>query len=399
MIPKTVQKTNFLMIQNSSVRRVQPLTSLSAATDAVTQFKTTNEAARLRFATMSVADRDELLSELAMRVRRPLLEWFDESQRDLPWRLSRDAYSVWVSEIMCQQTQVATVIPYFERWMAAFPTVDDLATADLDDVLTYWAGLGYYRRARFLHRAAKVVQCDGLPNSFAEWLKLPGVGRYTAGAIASIAHGEVVPVVDGNVDRVLSRILCVGTEASASVREKRIWKIATALVDDRRPGDFNQSLMELGATVCTPRSPNCQECPISSACDAFASDNVANFPPPKKRTKSRNQTTSLFVLRHEGRVGLVQRPSEGLHGGLWEFPSLPGGEPDVSGLFALHGVEVSSPRLLGEFPHVFSHIQMTYRVFSADLRKGVAQLRWVDDVFSLPVSAAMRKAVAIADTV
>ncbi len=350
----------------------------------------------MRFATTSVADRDELFSDLALRVRRPLLEWFDESQRDLPWRLSCDAYSVWVSEIMCQQTQVATVIPYFERWMAAFPTVDDLAAADLDDVLTYWAGLGYYRRARFLHRAAQVVHNDGLPTSFAEWLKIPGVGRYTAGAIASIAHGEVVPVVDGNVDRVLSRLLCVGTEATASLREKRIWKIATALVDNKRPGDFNQSLMELGATVCTPRSPKCQDCPISSACDAFAADSVADFPPPKKRTKSRTQTTSLFVLRNEGRFGLVQRPSKGLHGGLWEFPSQPGGDPDITGLFAQHGIEVSAPRLLADFPHVFSHIQMTYRVFSADLMTGSVKLRWVDDVFSLPVSAAMRKAVAIA---
>ncbi len=346
---------------------------------------------------MSVDDSLEFLEALAGMIRAPLLAWFDKSQRDLPWRQSKDAYSVWVSEIMCQQTQVATVIPFFERWMAAFPTVDDLAMAPLDDVLGYWAGLGYYRRARFLHQAAQLVHTTEIPTTFAEWLKLPGVGRYTAGAIASISLGEVVPVVDGNVDRVLSRLLCVGDEKSPSIREKRIWKIATALVDPTRPGDFNQSLMELGATVCMPRSPLCLECPISFACDSFASGRVSEFPPVKKRTKSRQETTSLYVLRREGLFGLIQRPVEGLHGGLWEFPSLSGDTPVVAELAKLHGLEISNPVLMGDFKHVFSHIQMTYRVFSADLiDQGGAELKWVEDAFSLPVSAAMRKAVAIA---
>lgn len=319
-----------------------------------------------------------------------LLTWYAGVARDLPWRLTRDPYAIWVSEIMCQQTQVATVVPYFERWMGAFPTATALADASLDEVLSHWAGLGYYRRARLMHAAAQVL-ATGIPEDREGWLAVPGVGRYTAGAVASIAFDEAVAVVDGNVDRVLSRLFAIGPEASDTVRERRVWKVAEELVPAARPGDYNQALMELGATVCTPRRPACSECPLVGFCAAYEQGAQLDFPPPKRRAKVRDETTNLLVIQRDGRFAMVQRPAEGLHGGLWEFPTGPA-NVDLGSLKQC-GISASSVAGLGEFVHVFSHIRMTYRLF--DVQGQITGVEWVEDPRSLAISTAMRKALGL----
>src|SRR5690349_6148043 len=209
-----------------------------------------------------------------------LLEWYRAHRRDLPWRRTRDAYGIWVSEVMLQQTRVAVVVPYWERWMERFPGAAELAAAPLDDVLACWSGLGYYGRARNLHAGARevVARYGGrVPGEAAELRTLPGVGRYTAGAIASIAFGRREPLVDGNVARVLARVYAVEEDVKSTAGQKRLWQLAGELVPDEAPGDFNQALMELGATVCTP-APRCEACPVAEACAARAAGRERELP-------------------------------------------------------------------------------------------------------------------------
>jgi A/G-specific adenine glycosylase len=242
-----------------------------------------------------------------------LLDWYDRVKRDLPWRATSDPYAIWVSEIMLQQTQVATVIPYFERWMARFPTVEALAAAKLDEVLSVWQGLGYYRRARMLHAAA--IQISGaLPTSAAGWRELPGVGAYTAGAISSIAFGEPVPLVDGNVKRVFARLTAFGEPDPAL--EKSAWEWASGELDPDRPGDHNQALMELGATVCTPVNPRCGECPWSARC-AGKSDPMA-FPLVRGKPEVIRVEDEVVVPFCGDAWALVL--SEGWWQGFWRWP-------------------------------------------------------------------------------
>jgi A/G-specific adenine glycosylase len=217
-----------------------------------------------------------------------LVRWVRRDHRDLPWRLGRDPYAIWVSEIMLQQTRVEVVVPYYERFLERFPDVEALAAAPLDDVLRAWAGLGYYRRARQLHAAAAIVARDHhgrLPADEAALRALPGIGRYTAGAIRSIAFGEPAPIVDGNVARVLSRLFALPGGPGDSVWERRLWTLAGQLVPATDPSAFNQGLMELGATVCTPRSPRCAACPLARHCRALAEGRPEAYPPPRPRPK------------------------------------------------------------------------------------------------------------------
>lgn len=242
-----------------------------------------------------------------------MLAWYDGQRRELPWRASRDPYAIWVSEIMLQQTRVAAVLPKYMDFMRRYPTVETLASASLDAVLATWSGLGYYRRARALHHAARVVTEEfggAVPRSAAELRLLPGVGRYTAAAIASIAFGERVAVVDGNVERVLARIC-----GEAAMPHARAWDIAQELVALRRPGDFNQAMMELGATVCVPRGPACGECPL----DAFCATR-GEHPRVEKPERKRKQV-AYALCRRNGRVLLVQRAADAsLMAGMWELP-------------------------------------------------------------------------------
>ncbi len=254
-----------------------------------------------------------LLTLPVARIRSRLLRWYDSGKRDLPWRKDRDAYGVWVSEIMLQQTRVAVVIPYYERFIRRFPTVYDLAAAQESEVLTLWSGLGYYRRARMLHQAAKrvVAEHEGrLPVSAAGLRQLPGVGRYTAAAIASICFAERAAVVDGNVERVLERLH--GRKLSSAEH----WQQAEALISPSRPGDFNQAIMELGATVCTPQSPRCSSCPLRSICRQQGALAAA-----RKPARSKHRLTYLLDSRSD-RVRLVQRNNtERLMPNMWELPA------------------------------------------------------------------------------
>ncbi|NXD80400.1 MUTYH glycosylase, partial [Halcyon senegalensis] len=420
-------------------------------------------------------------------LRGNLLAWYDKCKRDLPWRTlaateqdaDRRAYAVWVSEIMLQQTQVATVIDYYNRWMQKWPTLQALAQASLEvstagigcsarpggsssnttsclleqEVNELWAGLGYYSRGKRLQEAARKVVSElaGRVPRTAEALQklLPGVGRYTAGAIASISYGQATGVVDGNVIRVLCRLRCIGADSSSPAVIDQLWDMANALVDRSRPGDFNQALMELGATVCVPKAPLCGECPVKQHCRArrratlglgpaaavtsmFAgvggcplcppaaepwdsSLGVTNFPRKAAKKQPRAARTATCVLERRGCHGapeylIVQRPSSGLLAGLWEFPSLPLAqdlqEEKQREVLADHlqawvgqPVATGSLRLIGEVIHIFSHIHQTYVVYSLPLGGDVtldpalSPSRWVtaEEFHASAVSTAMKK--------
>jgi A/G-specific adenine glycosylase len=268
------------------------------------------------------------------QARRVLLGWYDLNRRDLPWRKTRDAYRIWVSEIMLQQTRVAAVLPRYENFLMRFPSVEKLASARVASVLTEWSGLGYYRRARNLHAAAKVImreRAGKLPEASEQWHKLPGIGRYTAAAIASIAFDEPVAVLDGNVDRVLRRLM-----HSASSRES--WNAAQQLLDRERPGDFNQAMMELGATVCVPGEPLCHECPIKRFCRTRGRGEMRN-------DKARQLKVSIsFVLAIKGdSVLLVRRSaSQRLMPGMWELPAIDSSAQGREPLFTVrHSITVT----------------------------------------------------------
>jgi len=253
-----------------------------------------------------------------------LLAWFDRERRDLPWRRARDPYRIWVSEVMLQQTQVATVIPYYGRFVGAFPTVRALARAPLDEVLRCWAGLGYYSRARNLHRAARVVVAEHggrLPETFAALRALPGLGDYTAGAIASIAFDERVPCVDGNAVRVLARVACLTGDVHAGRARQRLMRLAHTAVPPERPGDYNQALMELGALICRPLDPACNACCLGDLCEARRRGKQQSVPLPRRRPPTQTVRVAAGIVWRRGRLLLAQRPLEGRWGGLWEFPN------------------------------------------------------------------------------
>lgn len=274
----------------------------------------------------------------ATREVRALLDWFARHARPLPWRRTTDPYAIWVSEVMLQQTQVATVIPYWERWMQTLPTLYALAQANETQVLKLWEGLGYYRRARHLHAAARfLVQHHGgrFPDTPDDLLALPGIGRYTAGALLSIAFNQPTPVLDGNVQRVLCRVHALPGNPRTPATHKVLWRLAQAWVEKadalgkkyphrypRACSALNQALMELGAVVCTPRQPQCPACPLRHACCARAAGQTEKFPLRARRPALRRRFTLAAVVEHHGKVLVRQRPAGGVNGGLWEFPGL-----------------------------------------------------------------------------
>lgn len=254
-----------------------------------------------------------------------LVDWFRSSARDLPWRRTRDPYAIWISEIMLQQTQVKTVIPYWERWMQHFPSATSLAVADEQHVLKLWEGLGYYTRARNLQKAARII-CEKhsgtFPRAFDDILALPGIGRYTAGAIASVAYGDPTPILDGNVIRVLSRQFALEGDPKSQANQTRLWELSTQLViASNSPSALNQGLMELGATICTPRDPQCQACPIRRTCEAFRLNRVTEFPQIPERRKPRQRRFVAYIFRHGDSVLVRKRSSNVVNANLWEFPN------------------------------------------------------------------------------
>lgn len=305
----------------------------------------------------------------------PLLDWFDAVKRPLPWRATRDPYRVWVSEVMLQQTQVDTVLRYYEPFLARFPTVEALAAASDEAVRAAWSGLGFYRRARNLHAAAReVVSRHGgvVPRDPEALAALPGLGRYTVGAVLSIAHDARLPLVDGNVARVFARLFRVDGDPTSGPTARRLWALAEELVPPRRPGDWNQALMELGATVCRPVGARCGACPIAAACQARAAGEVERYPAPKRRAKVEAvRRVALAVVRADGAFVLTRRPEDGLLGGLWELPALdlsprerPAGA--VKRLARALGVSPTKARRCGTAEHQFTHRHWTIEVFRAE---------------------------------
>ncbi|MCL4106092.1 UNVERIFIED_CONTAM: hypothetical protein GTU68_058398 [Idotea baltica] len=299
------------------------------------------------------------MSQFAHKV----LNWFDQNGRkDLPWQHEINPYRVWVSEIMLQQTQVKTVIPYFHRFMTNFPTVAALAAGSEDQVLHLWTGLGYYARARNLHRAAKMV-CHELagefPSEVDDLVQLPGVGRSTAGAIRSIAFGRPATILDGNVKRVLARYKAVPGWPGKSAVHQQLWDIADELTPLQRVGDYSQAMMDLGATLCTRAAPDCVSCPLVADCEAFKLGTPRDFPgkKPPKKTPVKN-TTFLMVSAENGDVWLERRPNSGIWGGLWCFPEISDGAQAKNWCLDRWGVAPTENRPWPEFRHTFSHYHL-----------------------------------------
>lgn len=334
-----------------------------------------------------------------------LLAWYHAAARDLPWRGETDPYRIWVSEIMLQQTQVETVKPYYARWLERFPTVGDLAAADLQDVLACWQGLGYYRRARALHAAAKVVVAEHggrLPADPAALATLPGIGDYTAGAIASIAFGAAAPAIDGNVARVICRLDAIGDNPASGAGRRAVRDRVAALLPIARPGDFNQALMELGATVCTPVRPACGTCPWWASCRARAAGDVARYPVKAPSSPPRSRRHVAAVIRGPGGWLVGRRPAEGRWGGLWELPrvELPvDADPAAGlrdGLAESLGVDCEVLAYQATVRHAVSgeRIELqawTARLLAAPEPRGYDALRWTATFDNLPLSTAQRK--------
>ena len=317
-----------------------------------------------------------------------LLAWYERTAADLPWRASHDAYRVWLSEIMLQQTQVETVKPYYERFLSAYPTVSDLAAAPLDDVLKLWEGLGYYSRARNLHRAAQAVAAQGgdFPRTVDELLALPGIGRYTAGAIASIAYGVRAPVLDGNVIRVYARLLDLPDDVTQTATQAKLWDQAEAWLPEQRAGDYNQALMDLGRLVCKPKKPLCGPCPIRDDCLAYQRGTQDERPVKKAKAPTPHyDVTAGMIWNERGELLIAQRPLDGLLGGLWEFP---GGKqedgetlPDClqRELREELAIEVEVGELFTRVEHGFTHFRITLHVFTCRYVSGEPQALGVRD--------------------
>jgi A/G-specific adenine glycosylase len=304
-----------------------------------------------------------------------LLSWFKQEQRDLPWRKDQDPYKVWVSEIMLQQTRVDTVIPYFNRFIEWFPTIEDLAEAEEEKVLKAWEGLGYYSRVRNLQSAVKEVKekYNGVvPNTPDKISGLKGVGPYTAGAILSIAYGIPEPAVDGNVMRVFSRVLSIWEDIAKSSSRKVFEKAVRELISHEDPSSFNQALMELGALICTPTSPSCLLCPVREHCQAFEEGVQNELPIKTKKTKTRDvQLAAAILLDVNGKVLIHKRPATGLLANLWEFPNVEIHHPlqndreQVVELFEHSlNVKVKLEKIIGQLEHVFSHLVWNINVYT-----------------------------------
>jgi A/G-specific adenine glycosylase len=340
-------------------------------------------------------------SPAARAVRPRVLRWYRRHRRDLPWRKTRDPYAIWVAETMLQQTRTETVLRYFARFLQRFPTVDALARAPESAVLTYWSGLGYYSRACNLHRAARrivAVHASQMPADTRALRALPGVGRYTAGAVASIAFGLREPVVDGNVARVLSRLYGVRGDPRASSVEGRLWELATGLVHPRAPGDWNQALMELGATLCAARKPTCTRCPMRRECVAHSSGAVDVIPGRPRRTVTRRVRRAALIVERRAKVLLMRRETGRLLRGLWEFPAIEAadrenGDTAARRLLAELGISGSRLRFQGRILHTITNRRIETLVFRLRLGGNVARsrrsTRWFrpSELGSVPLSS------------
>jgi A/G-specific adenine glycosylase len=314
-----------------------------------------------------------------------LLQWYSLHQRDLPWRRTRDPYAIWISEIMLQQTRVATVIPYYERFLQRFPDFRALAAAPEQELLTYWAGLGYYYRARNMQKAAqKMAELGKFPSTYEEIRALPGIGEYTAAAVASIGFDLPYAVVDGNVYRVLSRIFNDSTNIASGPARKHFTALAETVLDRKRPGAYNQALMELGATVCLPKKPQCLLCPVASVCRARAQGKQDALPVKIKPQKSVQEERTLLLVERDGRVLLWQRPATSrFMPGFWELP-----EPEQL-------PEAMPGKLLKTFRHGITFHDYGFELREAAVREDVGSCQWIGlaELSMLPLSTIAKKAL------
>jgi A/G-specific adenine glycosylase len=347
----------------------------------------------------------ELSADRVSAIRSALLAWAETALRDLPWRQVRDPYRVWVSEVMLQQTRVETVIPYYLEWMKQFPTLRALAYAELGQVLKAWEGLGYYARCRNLHRAAQMVLEEHggrIPDTREALLALPGIGPYTVGAILSLAFDQDAAVLDGNVRRVLARVFAIDDDPRQAETRQRLWRLAETLLPPGRAGQFNEALMDLGATVCTPRSPHCGVCPLGDQCQAFAQGNPEDYPPLRRRKATPHYNVSAGVIWRGDKMLIAQRPLDGLLGGLWEFPGGKQQEGETlrecleRELREELDIEVDVGEQIIVVQHAFTHFRITVYAFECRYLSdgepkalGVHAWRWVDldelDDYALPV--------------
>ena len=311
-----------------------------------------------------------------MRIAPRLLTWFEaHGRRGLPWQQDATPYRVWVSEVMLQQTQVETVIPYYARFMARFPAVRALAAATQDEVLAHWSGLGYYARGRNLHRAAAeiVSRHDGLlPDSLDALVALPGIGRSTAGAILALAHGQRQPILDGNVKRVLSRVFAVREPAGSAAALARLWQLAEECTPQTRVAEYTQAIMDLGATLCTRARPACDRCPLAEMCEAKALGLTEVLPLRRARAPRRLERTQMVFVLHAGRLLLHRRPTEGLWGGLWSPPEFPDARAARRWWQTRFGAAAGRGRRLPAFRHTFTHFDLDIEPWVVELRRSRA---------------------------
>jgi len=341
--------------------------------------------------THSAGSNYNLPSFVIDQLRQTLLHWYGHHGRDLPWRRSRDPYAIWISEIMLQQTQVKTVIPYYHRWLQRFPDIKSLAAAELQDVLKTWEGLGYYARARNLHRAAKTIEQEHqgqFPRQFEQVLTLSGIGRTTAGGILSAAFNQPWPILDGNVKRVLTRLIALDCPPSQALPE--LWDLSTALLCPSQPRDFNQALMDLGATLCSRRQPDCQQCPWQPYCRAYNLNVQSELPMSDARGPLPHKHIGVAVIWNDQQQILIdRRRPEGLLGGLWEFPGgkIEAGET-VDACIRREiqeelGIQIEVGPLLTTVDHAYSHFKVTLNVYHCRHLHGDPQplecdeIRWV----------------------
>ncbi len=324
-------------------------------------------------------------------ITRLLLAWYKKNKRDLPWRRTKDPYRIWVSEIMLQQTRVETVIPYYQRFLKRFPDVETLARARLDSVLKTWENFGYYSRARHLHEAARVVvnRFGGtIPETRNLLLELPGIGAYTAGAILSIAFGRPVAAVDGNVIRVIARLFGIREPVDNAVTKEKIESTAARLVPGKEPGHFVQALMDLGSGICTPRSPDCQACPVAMLCSASRKKLQESIPIKNRASAAPRRQEAVALIRNAaGEVLMTQRPRRGFLGGLWRFPGcrVEKRKPPAANL-RRHlrkdpGLEVALGKEIFRVKHAYSHFSIDVHVFEARIREELSELsswRWIN---------------------
>ena len=351
-------------------------------------------------------------SKQRRELARRLLAWFRTSARDLPWRKTNDLYRIWISESMLQQTQVATVIGYYERFLAAFPDVTSLATASEEQVLRLWEGLGYYRRARQLHAAARIIAAKfggEFPTSFEDVRSLPGIGRYTAGAILSIGLDQRQPILEANTIRVLSRLTAFRGDTASTAGQRFLWSVAERILPRKDAGTFNQALMELGSEICTPRVPACERCPVAKLCPTFAMGLQAIIPSPKKRKQYEEVTEAAIVISRGSKVLLRQCAPGERWAGLWDFPRFAVQSSSDSGssdelrvkTAALTGVTAEPHELLTTIKHGVTRFRITllcYRAaYQSTAKRGPAKsttaLKWVgpQELLALPLSTTGRK--------